>query len=93
MSIVPGSCYERYKGLDEGDFFTHKTCSDCLSVRNEFFCDGWVWGNVWERVEEHVFDMDGDISSDCLLRLTPRAREHVIELIDNYYGETEEEEE
>jgi len=46
-------------------------------------------------VHEHVVDeMFGNISSDCLVNLTPTAREQVCKFIEEgwelYYGEDEE---
>ena len=74
-----------------GALETFRTCRDCLSVRREFFCDGWVFGGIWVDVEYHVEDLEGEVSSECLLRLTPVARFRVIDIIDSVFRGIDEE--
>jgi len=92
-AILPSEQYEKYVGTDDGDFFTHKTCLDCLSVRDEFFCGSFCWGAIWEYLHEHVQAISGQVSSECLLRLTPGAREGVIALIDKCFDEFDDDDE
>jgi len=66
----------------EGDWSTHKTCNDCLCLRNEFFCDGWWYGSIHENLVDHINDTirgGRAISSKCLDRLTSKARAWVCE--------------
>ncbi len=86
-AIKPGDEYEFVFGVWDDKADTQKTCSDCLSVRDEFFCDGWSFGNIWERVGEHVSEMNGEISGDCLSSLTPGARAMVCECIEEVWKE------
>lgn len=81
--------YERYAGKWEGKFFEHKTCLDCLSLREEFFCSGWIWGKLLQKVEEYVCDVSGDIPSKCINRLTPGARNRVLTMIEACWSEEE----
>lgn len=67
---------------------TYNVCPDCRSVATEFFCDAIPFENFWRYVAEHVDYVGGEISSDCLLRLTPRARGRVVDLIDKAWGLT-----
>jgi hypothetical protein len=90
-AIEPGVKYERYVGIDDGKLFTHKTCGGCLSIRDAMFCSGWCWGMVIEATENYVFDVRGEISSDCLLSLTPAARLRIIGIIDQLWNELDEE--
>lgn len=78
-TILKGEEYERFSGnwKNEG-FCCYKTCEDCLSVRDAFFCDGWIFGEVIEGVDEHIREVDGKISIDCLEELTPAARDRVL---------------
>jgi hypothetical protein len=39
--IVPGENYECTAGKWAGEFLRFKTCADCLSVREAFFCEGF----------------------------------------------------
>ena len=59
----------------------YETCPDCLSVIKAFFCDGYYFNQVWEDVDYHIEEIDGQISSKCLLSLTPRARDKMFKLI------------
>ena len=88
--ILLGEVYEYHVGKSDGILETHKTCADCLSIRTEFFCDGWLYGMIRERLAEHIGEEDGDIASDCLLRLTPKARADVCELIERVWEESDE---
>jgi len=90
--IKPGEGYERVFGKWDGDSSTYKTCSDCLSVRDVFFCDGFYHGMIWERLTEHICDMRGEIASECLIALTPKARANVCEMIEAEWKEIEENE-
>jgi len=79
--------YENVVGLWGGRFNIHKTCSVCLDIRSVFFCEGWFFGEVLEYLEEHIREMHGHISEDCLAELTAEAREMVSEIIEEYWEE------
>jgi hypothetical protein len=91
--IKPGNRYEKVFGKWGGDLSTYKTCPDCLSVRDVFFCDGFFHGMIWERLAEHISDMDGKISSECLVALTSKARSDVCEIIERVWGDGDDDEE
>lgn len=80
--IQPGEKYEYVSGKWEGCFDTFKTCEDCLSIRSSFFCEGYMFGGMFEMLSEHIDEMDGEISSDCIVDLTPAARAKVCEMIE-----------
>jgi len=85
--ILPGEKYETASGVWDDRWDTYKTCEDCLSVRAEFFCDGFFYGDIWSNVAEHVCDLGGHIDSSCLTRLSKRARDEMCDLIENYWEE------
>lgn len=81
-----GDKYERYVGqMYDDEPKIYRTCMDCISIRDEFFCNGWIFTRILEDVENHVEDVGGDISAECLLRLTPRAREMIFDMIDEVF--------
>jgi len=45
--IVPGQRYELVKGCWEGDWSSHKTCLPCVAIRDQYCCDGYVYGGLW----------------------------------------------
>lgn len=55
-TIEPGEKYQLIKGLWEGTWETHKTCTFCASVRNRagneqpYADEGICFGNLWECV-------------------------------------------
>ena len=65
-------------------------CLDCASIEAEFFCDGFGFECIWEDLRQHIVDMNGKISSDCLVRLTKSARDDVCDLIEEYWEESDE---
>jgi len=91
--IQPGETYEYVSGMWEDRWNVYKTCKDCLSVREEFFCEGFYYEMIWEYAGNHIADLDGKISSDCLVNLTPRARAMVCNLIEEVWTELDEGEE
>jgi len=84
--------YERATGMwdhEPGTIRTFKTCADCSSVFASFFCDGWLHEGLWEMLEDHIKELNGEIKSSCLAPLTPRAREMVCELIEEAWAKTD----
>ena len=55
--IFPSEEYERVSGKWETRIATYKTCSDCLSIRNEMFCEGWYYEQLREYLWEHLQEM------------------------------------
>lgn len=88
--IIAGETYNYTSGLWDGKFDVYKTCADCVSIRNEFFSNGWNFTNVMSDLIEHLYEIDGDISEDCILNLTPRAKQRVADIIQKIFQEREE---
>ena len=80
-AIAPGETYEYVSMRFEGVFSQFKTCGDCLSVRDWFFCRAYYHARLWEDVEEHVRNCNDRIGEKILTQLTPRARDRVCDLI------------
>jgi len=83
--IKPGERYKKESGKWDGVFETHRTCFDCLSVRDVFFCDGFFYDQIWDDLEQHIRDMNGQIPESCILDLTPAARERIFEIIEQLW--------
>jgi len=90
-TIGAGEDYEHVFGVWDGSTHTFKTCKDCLSVRDVFFCEGYVYGGLWELLTEH-FCAAPDVDFDCLVELTPRARERVCGMIEEWWEDDDEDE-
>lgn len=80
--IKVGETYRYESGVWDDGPDSHKTCMDCISVRDAFFCS-FIFGQVWDDIRELVFDYDGELSGKKLLSLTPAARAKVCDLIDD----------
>ncbi len=87
--IEPGEKYIRESGKWTGEFSVYKTCIDCFSVREEMFCEGYLYTTLWENVCEYLRDVDYEISEKCLLTLTPRARNMILDIIEEDLKELE----
>ncbi len=87
--IKHGEKYEKCTGVWEGDFETYKTCIDCLSIRENFFCDGWQFTSVIEFLGYHIEETNGEISENCLVNLTVTARAKVCEMIEDNWRDDE----
>ena len=73
--------YEHVWGVWGSVTDSFNTCSDCLSIRDTFFCRHWSFGGVLEDLQEHFFS-GADLEVCCLEKLTPAARQRVIRLFD-----------
>jgi len=91
--IQPGEDYEHYQACYEGDWYSHATCLDCLSIRNSFFCDGWLFETVLDNLRDHIEALNGQIASECLAPLTPRALARVCEMIEAAWAHLEDDDE
>ena len=80
-AIAPGKKYEKYTGVCDGEIFTHKTCLDCLSVRNVFFTGGYEFGGIWEYFNEHIRECGYRLSESALSKLTPKVRDIICDKI------------
>lgn len=60
-------------------------CEHCYSVRQVFFSNGWVYGNIWSDVSKLVETYDGDLSVSCIRQLTPLARNKLLDIQQQYY--------
>ena len=86
--INPKQRYEHYRGVDEdGTSFTRRTCSTCLELREVFFCEGWIFGEIRERLHEHILEINGEVEPSCILRLSEEARNVVFDAIERAWKE------
>lgn len=83
--IVPGEKYERASGKWDGCIETYKTCMDCISVRDAFFCGSYGYSAIWQDLYEHI--LCGPVDVECLVALTPAAREKVCDMIEESWEE------
>ncbi len=86
--ILPKAQYQYDVYVAEGEVFTHKTCMDCKSLIDVFFC-GWSLGSVLDDVEQMVIDQYGNVPENCIVELTPDARAWVCELIEKEWESEE----
>ena len=40
---------------------------------------------IFEYLKEHINEMGGEISEDCIIQLTPKARDKVCGIIEDYW--------
>ena len=92
--IKVGDKFNFFQGThsDSTGISTYHTCLDCLSIINEFFCDGWCYGACLESLEEHIEDMDGNILSECIVSLTKKAKDRVCDMIEKCWDGSKEDE-
>ena len=88
--ILPGEKYETASGKWDDSFETYKTCADCLSVRDAFFCEDYAYGGIWEILWEHLRYINYEVSSDCLVKLTKAARDNICDSIEAWWEDHEE---
>lgn len=84
--IKPGEVYRNETGIWDGDPSTYKTCADCLSIRNVLFC-GFEYGRLWECLDEHVRESEGEVLTEGVAKLTPNAQEALFTMIEQEWAE------
>ena len=82
--IRPGEKYEKVVAKYDG-FQVFKTCPDCLSLRDAFFCEGYVHTCLWDDFLRFVISCKGEINFQALSMLTPLARAKACDIIDNVW--------
>lgn len=85
--IREGESYLYVSGVWDGDFGTHKVCSDCRSVIDAFFCNGYVFGQVWDDLREYAREAGGDLPESRVAGLTPAALARACELVEECWEE------
>jgi hypothetical protein len=71
----------------------YRTCADCKSVRDIYFCNGWYYEGIWETFEEYVRDANGEVICDGVADLTPGAKDKVFAIIEEEWKRWDEDEE
>ena len=89
--IRRGDRYEEVTGVWDGRPDRFRTCLDCVSVRDAFFCDGFEYGGVWEYLHEHLRNCAHTTPTEALARLTPYAREEVCSFIEKQWAKLDDE--
>ncbi len=84
--IKPGTKYEDARGKWDDGPETFKTCSDCMSIRECFFCNSVAHTMIWALVGEHIVEMNGKVLCDGVADLTPRAKEMLFKRIEAYWA-------
>lgn len=95
-TIKPGERYEHISGIWDGHADSNKTCLGCKAIRNLFFCDLWVYGEVWNAVDDHILEVvrygPGDseeIPWDGIAGLPVEVREKVCGMIQKIWDKQE----
>jgi len=95
-AIARGEQYEHVAGCWDGSIDTFKTCADCVSVREAFFCKGFLHGSMWCDFGEHLHEVvvHGEgVAGSCIAKLTPAARDRVCDAIEELWNKYFDEEE
>ena len=84
--ILKGETYRYESGIWEGEASSYKTCKDCLSIRNAFFCNGYNYGFMLEDLREYLDEVEGAVKSQYIEDLTPGAKDIVFALMDEIFS-------
>jgi hypothetical protein len=80
--IEKGEKYEYVFGVWDSPS-VYKTCEDCLSIRNQFFEEGWLFTQIWENFQDNFNYIGAVVPESCISALTPGSRARVCEWIEN----------
>ena len=85
--IPPGNTHEFFWGETDGDRSEYRTCALCVEIRDKLFCDGWLFGQVWDEIDQHIYDHKGKLRSECFEGLSAEARDVLIDRVQDYWDE------
>jgi len=85
-----GEHYEYFIGYFCGNLEVYRTCLDCLSLREAFFCKGWVFTMLWEDFEGFVYGCRAEISFAKFSELTQVALHKACAIVDEFWVTSEE---
>lgn len=69
-AIKPGARYAYATGKSNGDMWQAKTCATCYEIRRALVCGSWVFGQLWEEIENYIFPEWKKLSPiDCLAKI------------------------
>lgn len=77
-TIAVGQKYECTNGKWEDSFNTYRTCLSCVEIRDHFACNGWLFGRLWEDLEDNFFP-EMRAGGDCMKGLSPEAKARLFE--------------
>lgn len=80
-AIEKGENYESNAMKQDGTFYSHKTCSDCLNLRDHFFKRDWFFEMIREDIKDHIQECNGNIPESCISQLNPKNQAWVCDLI------------
>ena len=75
--IKVGQIYHHAVGKSDGDIWAYDTCSLCDEIRTHFYCDDWLFTNLWDDMVEQLFD-GGGFRFECMEGLGVPARELIL---------------
>ena len=75
--VPKGKSYEKSVMKYEGEFYTYRTCMDCVNIRDGLRCGrGFLYESLWDDITE-VFDQ---ITTGCLAKIeTASAKAYFVE--------------
>lgn len=82
--IAKGERYERHKGMWDNHWSTYRTCLMCVEIRDHFACDGWVYGELWNDLENNFFP-DMKAGGPCMEGLSPAAKQRLVDARMEWY--------
>lgn len=77
-TIQKGARYEYVTGLWDHSWSTYRTCLSCVEIRDHFECEGWLFGRLWEDLEQNFFP-DMKAGGPCMNGLSPEAKGRLFE--------------
>ena len=78
-AISKGDRYESASGKWGDRVSTQKTCLSCVEIRTHFSCDGWIYGQIWEDIQNNFFP-SMTAGGPCMEGLSPAAKGRLFEL-------------
>lgn len=87
--IPPGEEYHLSIYRGEEGYYNHIVCGDCQSLIDTYICT-YYFSKLWDGFSDVVADSEADsFLDDRLAKLTPAARDHVIQIVNDSHASRE----
>ena len=77
--ILKGTKYRYESGIFDGGPSSFKTCLSCVEIRDHFACNGYIYGQLWDDLEQNFFP-DMKAGGPCMEGLSPAAKDRLFTL-------------
>jgi len=83
-TININSNYHFFSCFGNKTISNYKICKNCKIILDHFFDNGWIFGQVWDDLNEYLYDWKNDLPSDCISKLPAEIRDKICDILQKF---------